>query len=66
MEERMASHLPPVPPEQQSPKGPQNQAESQVGGNAAQPDERDRNLAEQGRQGNTKQNTTNKGFQQDR
>ena len=27
---------------------------------------RDRNLAEQGRQGNIKQNTTNQGYQQDR
>ena len=27
---------------------------------------RDRKLAEQGRQGNVKQNTTNKGYQQDR
>jgi hypothetical protein len=27
---------------------------------------RDRNLVEQGRQGNIKQNTTNQGYQQDR
>jgi hypothetical protein len=30
------------------------------------PDDRQRNLAEQGRQGNIKQNTTNQGYQQDR
>jgi hypothetical protein len=65
-EERMASHLPPVPPEQQSPKGPQDQVAGNAGEAAGQADERDRNLDQQGRQGNSKQNTTNKGYQQDR
>ena len=58
------AHLPPVPPESRSPKGPGN-AEASVEA-AKAPSSRDRNLAEQGRQGNIKQNTTNQGHQQDR
>jgi hypothetical protein len=63
----MSAHPPPVPPEQRSPK--------ETGGTSSAPtdekmkpgyDARDRNLAQQGRQGAIKQNTTNKGFQQDR
>jgi hypothetical protein len=63
----MSAHPPPVPPEQRSPKG--------TGGASTRPDDesvkpgydpRERNLAEQGRQGAVKQNTTNKGYQQDR
>jgi hypothetical protein len=57
------SKLPPVPPEQRSPKGP--------GSNPnvikdEQPSPSDRNLREQGRQGNIYQNTHNQGYQQDR
>jgi hypothetical protein len=60
----MTSHSPPVPPDQRSPKGSGH----------AQPDnkpDRDRTgrepkAAEQGRQGNIHQNTTNQGLQQDR
>lgn len=60
------ARMPPIPPEQQSDKGP--------GGPGAVPDARDGqpnrpapgNLSEQGRQGNTKQNTTHQGYQQDR
>lgn len=58
------SKQPPVPPANRSPKGP--------GGAAAARDEtksRDTppdNLAEQDRQGDIKQNTTNQGYQQDR
>jgi hypothetical protein len=57
------SKLPPVPPEQRSPKGP---------GSAPEPDKdevptsRGKNLREQGRQGNIYQNTHNQGYQQDR
>jgi hypothetical protein len=57
------SKLPPVPPEQRSPKGPGSDPE------IAKQDEvpeRDRNLREQGRQGNIYQNTHNQGYQQDR
>jgi hypothetical protein len=58
------SKLPPVPPENRSPKGPG--ADPSLDANEALPDRKDRNLAEQGRQGNIKQNTTNQGYQQDR
>ena len=62
----MTAHLPPVPPEQRSTKGtgPADAAGTAAQGGQAVPQEQ--NLAEQGRQGNAKQNTTNKGFQQDR
>jgi hypothetical protein len=59
----MAKHMPPIPPANRSPKGTGDridaarQGESRTG---------DRNLAEQDRQGNIKQNTTNQGYQQDR
>lgn len=63
------AHLPPVPPANRTNKGPGPQehegdrsAEAMEGKQAA----KDRNLGEQGRQGNVKQNTTNQGFQQDR
>lgn len=62
----MTSHRPPVPPEQQSRKGPHTPPHHPEQANQVRPDDRDRNLAEQGRQGNLKQNTTNKGLQQDR
>jgi hypothetical protein len=57
------SKMPPVPAENRSPKGP---------GSSPDPVEdtrkksRPENLAEQDRQGNIKQNTTNQGYQQDR
>lgn len=59
----MTAKLPPVPPEQRSPKGP---------GDDTRPDadtaieKRPDNLEEEGRWGNIKQNTTNVGYQQDR
>ncbi len=60
----MSAHPPPVPPEQRP----------RHGGDAAKADVSDHtaagspngNLAEQGQAGNSKQNTTNKGLQQDR
>ncbi|HYZ33854.1 MAG TPA: hypothetical protein VE684_16415 [Crenalkalicoccus sp.] len=63
------AHLPPVPPANRSPKGPGPQ--DQPGGSgdlAAEANKagRDRNLGEQGRQGNIAQNTRNQGYQQDR
>ena len=60
----MSSHPPPVPPEQRSPKAPDAQSKTGQGEQARSGP--NRNTAEQGRQGNIHQNTTNKGFQQDR
>lgn len=65
----MAAHPPKVPPEQQSPHdaGGMPKARKGDGGNTAQKtQERQRNLAEQGRQGNIAQNLNNQGQQQDR
>jgi hypothetical protein len=59
----MASKMPPVPPDNRSPKGPG--ADPAVKTDTTRKEET-RNLAEQGRQGNTKQNTTHQGYQQDR
>lgn len=60
----MASHLPPVPPEGRSNKGP---GETGDAPQKADPQGKaDINTAEQGQPGNTKQNTTNVGLQQDR
>lgn len=62
----MSAHPPPVPPEQTAKKGP----EASPVQNAKRPkdgfESHEQNTAEQGRSGNTKQNTTNKGLQQDR
>jgi hypothetical protein len=58
------SHLPPVPPDNRSNKGPG--AAPKVSTEDRFPDRRSRDLSEQGRQGNIKQNTTNQGYQQDR
>ncbi|MGD9510713.1 MAG: hypothetical protein AB7I59_19510 [Geminicoccaceae bacterium] len=57
----MSSRPPPVPPAGRSPKGPGDPGTATK--DDAKPPE---NLAEQGRQGNVKQNTTNQGHQQDR
>jgi hypothetical protein len=59
--------VPPVPPAGKSDKGPGDAPKATPKSNAAAAhDSDDRNLARQGRQGNVKQNTTHKGFQQDR
>ena len=63
----MSAHPPPVPPDNRSPKGTGESASTPKGfkpeaHRSKAPD----NLAEQGQQGNTKQNTTNQGYQQDR
>lgn len=55
--------MPPVPPANRSPKG--NGSTPDTSPHDAKPGARE-NLAEQGRQGNTKQNTTNQCHQQDR
>jgi hypothetical protein len=57
------SNMPPIPPGNRSPKGPGAQAD--VSSRDAKPGPPE-NLAEQGQQGNIKQNTTNQGYQQDR
>jgi hypothetical protein len=63
----MTQKMPPVPPANRSPKGPGS--DPSLSADSA-PDkkmaDRERHLGEQGRQGNTKQNTTNQGYQQDR
>lgn len=62
----MSQRLPPVPPENRSDKGPGEPAAGNDQTDATIPDPRHRNLDQQGRQGNIKQNTTNQGLQQDR
>ena len=57
------SKLPPVPPDQRSPKGPGSAPETKQDDDTAA---HGRNLREQGRQGNIYQNTHNQGYQQDR
>jgi hypothetical protein len=61
----MPAHPPPVPPDQRS---PHEQSESQPASDSQidRDNRRNRNLEEQGHQGNVKQNTTNTGHQQDR
>ena len=60
----MTKHLPPVPPQNQSDKGPGGHNDVETG--APKPDDTQRNYSGQGRQGNIKQNTTHQGYQQDR
>lgn len=60
----MSKHMPPIPPDQQTPYGgsqPQGQDNADP-----EKDARIRDLAHQGQQGNIKQNTTHQGYQQDR
>jgi len=65
--EAQVSNLPPVPPDNRSPKGPGGEAQVVDDTTANKKDaDRKRHLGEQGRQGNIKQNTTNQGYQQDR
>lgn len=64
------AHLPPVPPANRSPKdgaaNPETKGDMADNVGQANKESKDRNLAQQGRQGNIKQNTTNQGYQQDR
>jgi len=63
----MTNRPPPVPPANRSPKGPGGDNEAPLDTASAKRDaNRQRNLTEQGRQGNIKQNTSNQGYQQDR
>jgi hypothetical protein len=61
----MTAHPPPLPPDQRPKVGPKDDGETSAAKNPG-PGSPEGNLAEQGQAGNTKQNTTNKGFQQDR
>lgn len=61
----MTKHMPPIPPASRSPKGTGGDDKSKLeGGSQTHPEER--NYDQQGRQGNSKINTTNPGHQQDR
>ena len=64
-DERMMSKVPPVPPENQSPKGTGDN-KAPVRDQAPHGKQRVENPEQQGQQGNIKQNTTNQGNQQDR
>jgi hypothetical protein len=59
--------MPPVPPAGRSTKGPGKPSKNPASMDAtADKEPTPRNLAEQDRQGNIQQNTTNQGYQQDR
>ena len=62
------SKAPPVPPANRSDKGPGATSAGEKAGDLAPPQHHPekRNLAEQGRQGNIRQNTHHQGYQQDR
>ncbi|HEY8576643.1 MAG TPA: hypothetical protein VIL88_09925 [Devosia sp.] len=63
----MTKHLPPIPPQNRSTKGPGDTASLDPNAaNTGAVHGGERNLAQQGRQGNSKQNTTHQGYQQDR
>ncbi len=64
----MSKTPPPVPPAGRSDKGPGSapQENPQADLNMREKRPVPNNLAEQDRQGNTKQNTTHQGYQQDR
>jgi len=62
----MSAHPPPVPPEQRSPHEGDKPSERSSGVQRDRDNRLNRNLGEQGRQGNIKQNTTNESYQQDR
>lgn len=63
----MSAHPPPVPPANQSTKGP-GDATAPTGGKGHEihPNKAPNNTGEQGQQGNTKQNTTHPGTVGDR
>ncbi|WP_314945778.1 hypothetical protein [Bradyrhizobium cosmicum] len=61
----MASKMPPVPNASQSPKGTGDSKQARAD-ETPHGQQRVQNPDQQGQQGNTKQNTTNQGYQQDR
>lgn len=63
------AHLPPVPPANRAPMGGNDaKQESDIANGVAEAvkESKARNLEQQGRQGNIRQNTHNQGYQQDR
>jgi hypothetical protein len=64
-ESPVSNRPPPVPPENRTDKGPAGPAEPVATDTAPKKPVPD-NLSEQGRQGNIKQNTSNRGYQQER
>ena len=62
----MSKSMPPVPPAGRSRKGPGGSPEASSDDQAATNPSAPDNLEEQDRQGNTKQNTTHQGYQQNR
>ncbi|MGG5811797.1 hypothetical protein [Falsiroseomonas sp. CW058] len=63
------AHLPPVPPANRAPQGgndAKQKADIAAGKAEGVEDSTDRKLEQQGRQGNTWQNTHHQGYQQDR
>jgi hypothetical protein len=62
---QMSKHLPPVPPASRSDKGPGDNTPLDPNSSDAQSRE-SMNFDKQGQQGNSKVNTTNQGYQQDR
>ena len=62
----MTAHPPPVPPDQQALQEGNKPAEQSSGKQTERDNRVNRNVGEQGRQGNIRQNTHNKGYQQDR
>lgn len=63
----MSAHPPPVPPDQRPKTGPKDEGKASIAGHVpVDTTPPDGNLDQQGRTGNTKQNTTNTGYQQDR
>ncbi len=61
----MNSRLPPVPDQNRSPKGTGEPGRAASGEEQAT-DPQSKNFDKQGQQGNSKVNTTNQGYQQDR
>lgn len=61
----MSTHIPPVPPAGRSDKGP-NETAGQKGEISGERSMANRNPDKIGQQGNSKINTTNQGYQQDR
>jgi hypothetical protein len=62
----MSKHLPPIPPQNRSPKGTGGSDHLDPKQASASAGQGERNFDQQGQQGNSKQNTTNQGLQQDR
>ncbi|UFN50897.1 hypothetical protein LPC08_09920 [Roseomonas sp. OT10] len=60
------AQLPPVPPQNRSPHGSATSHDGQLSPQEVREARRDRNPEQEGRQGNTHQNTTHQGYQQDR